>query len=393
MLDLRSPTREGRYHAGVSNRGTVLLMLGRGSTPSSDLPRWFDLMFHIAGRVLVIAAAGAVVVWVGSILYLVTVPVLLALLLAAVATPPVERLQRRGLSRSAAAASVYLIAVVGAGGVGAFVTRSFTSQVRELGPKLQKGWDSLLTWLADGPFSFEQDRVSEAVTGLFSSGGPFSAGRIIGGAGEVVAGLILALVLSFFFVKDGPLLARWLTGLFPEGQRGTAVAVGQRMWMSLGGFMRGTALVAAIDAVGIAVGLAIIGVPAILPLVVLVFLGGFIPVLGATITGLLAVLVAFAWGGVGSAAAVAVVVLVVQQVESNVLQPMIMRRSVALHPVVVLCALTAGASLAGIIGALIAVPIAAALAAAGNELRSRHDSSGGSTEPAGTDDRAPGQSI
>jgi predicted PurR-regulated permease PerM len=344
-------------------------MPGLDEPTPTDLPRWFELSARVAVRLLVLVAAVAVVVWAAATLYLVTVPVLLALLLAAVATPPVERLQRRGMPRGAATALVYLFGVAAAATVSAVVANAFVDQARQLGPALALGWESLLQWLADGPFAIDREQVSGAVSGLVAPGGPFSAGRLLGGASEVLAGAVLALVLSFFFVKDGPVIARWLAELFPVSRQGVASAVGRRMWVSLGGFMRGTALVALIDAVGIAIGLFIVGVPLVLPLAVLVFFGGFIPVLGATITGLLAVLVAFAWGGTGPALATAVVVLIVQQVESNVLQPLIMRRSVALHPVVVLCALTTGAALAGIIGALIAVPIAAALSAAANELR------------------------
>jgi putative heme transporter len=343
-----------------------------GSLPPSDLPRWFDLTARIAARTLIIAAAVAAMVWVAVTLYLVSVPLLLAMLLAAVATPPVERLQSRGLSRPSATAIVYALAATVTVAVVTFVANAFASQVSELGPTLREGWESLTDWLSEGPLGIDRIQVSETVNGLVSADGPVSPGRVLGGAGDVLAGASLALVLSFFFVKDGPTLARWLAGLVPPTHRETASAVGRRMWVSLGGFMRGTALVAAIDAVGIAIGLYIIGVPVVLPLAVLVFLGGFIPVLGAAATGLVAVLVAFAWGGTGPALATAAVVLVVQQIESNVLQPLIMRRSVSLHPVVVLCALTAGASLAGIVGALISVPITAALSAAGNELRRRH---------------------
>ncbi len=138
--------------------------------------------------------------------------------------------------------------------------------------------------------------------------------------------------------------------------------------------MRGTALVALVDAIGIGVGLAILGVPLVLPIAVLTFFGGFIPVIGAFVAGLIAVLVALAsTGELTTTLLVLAVVVGVQQFESNVLQPVIMRRAVSLHPVVILAALTAGGLLAGIIGAFLAVPIAAVLSAVGNELRLRHE--------------------
>jgi predicted PurR-regulated permease PerM len=150
-------------------------------------------------------------------------------------------------------------------------------------------------------------------------------------------------------------------------------AVGRRAWTALAGFIRGTAAVALIDAIGIGIGLAIVGVPLVLPIAVLVFLGGFIPVIGAFVTGLLAVLVALAAGGLQQALIVLAIVVAVQQIESNVLQPVIMRRAVSLHPVVILAALTAGAALTGVVGAFLAVPIAAVASAVGNELRLRHE--------------------
>jgi putative heme transporter len=177
-------------------------------------------------------------------------------------------------------------------------------------------------------------------------------------------------------------------------------ATGRRAWVALSGFVRGTATIALIDAVAIGIGLAIVGVPLVLPLAVLVFLGAFIPVIGAFFSGLIAVLVALASGGFVTALIVLAIVFGVQQVEGNVLQPTIMRRAVALHPVVVLAALTAGGVLAGIIGAFLAVPVAAVLSAVGNELRLRHeadvrdDPAEDSPEPLGpTDDPVPSDQL
>ena len=163
---------------------------------------------------------------------------------------------------------------------------------------------------------------------------------------------------------------------------------GARSWTALGGYVRGTATIALIDAIGIMIGLLILQVPLVAPLTLLVFLGGFLPVIGAFIAGLVAVLVALAAAGIVKALLVLGVILLVQQIEGHLLQPVIMRRAVALHPVVILTALAAGAALAGIVGAFLSVPIAAVVAAAGNELRLRAEAAR-DAGPGGVDDPDP----
>jgi putative heme transporter len=189
-----------------------------------------------------------------------------------------------------------------------------------------------------------------------------------------ITALALAIVLLFFFVKDGDQIVAWMIARTPDTHRATVRATGRRAWVALSGFVRGTAVVALVDAIGIGIGLAILGIPLVLPIAVITFFAGFIPVVGAFVAGLIAVLVALASTGdlVTTLLTLGVVVLV-QQFESNVLQPVIMRRAVSLHPVVILASLTAGGLLVGVIGAFLAVPVAAVLSAVGNELRLRHE--------------------
>jgi predicted PurR-regulated permease PerM len=331
-----------------------------------------ERLSQIIGRFLVLLLGIAVFGWLVLKLSLVFVPLMLAVLLAAVITPLVNRLERSGINRLVAVSAVYLAAIAITAGVFAAIVPLFIEQARDLGPTLRAGWVSVSGWLEEGPLGWDRDRIDELVAPV-TSGEVIPLARIASGAGEVLAGALLTLVLSFFFVKDGPEISDWILARTPAAYRDAVGAAGERMWGSFGGFMRGTSLVALVDAVGIAIGLTLIGVPLVLPLALLVFLGGFVPVIGAAITGLLAVLVALAWGGVGPALATLLVVVVVQQVESNVLQPLVMRRSVSLHPVVVLAALTAGATTVGIVGALLAVPVTAAVVAAGNEIRIRSE--------------------
>jgi putative heme transporter len=343
------------------------------------VPAWLDTAVQYTWRGLVLVIGITAVIVVMMRLYLVSLPILLALILATLCVPPARRLERLGLPRLAAA---FLVVIGGIGslvGVGALLTPTFIEQGRELQPSVAQGVDSILVWLEEGPVGYDRTELEElfnqALMTLQDQAGTIasSVGTFALALGQGLAALALAIVLLFFFVKDGEQIVAWFIKLVPEHHSDTARAAGARGWVALSGFVRGTALVALIDALGIGIGLFLLDVPAYLPLAVLIFFGGFIPVIGATVTGLLAVLVALASGGLTTALAVGGLVLVVQQVESNVLQPTIMRRAVALHPVVILAVLTGGAVLIGVVGAFLAVPVAAVAAAVGNELRLRHE--------------------
>jgi putative heme transporter len=351
------------------------------------VPSWLATSASWAWRLLALLAASSVVLWLLIRLYLVSLPVIIALILATLCVPPARALEARGLHRTASAAIVVIGGLVALGGVFAALTPAFIAQVQELRPTVIAAIDQLFVFLETGPLGWDR----EEVMGFFETGlqaaqerGGEIASQVVSGAAiavQAIAALTLAIVLLFFFVKDGEQIVAWLLSRTPVDHQETMRAVGRRAWTALAGFVRGTAAVALIDAIGIGVGLAIVGVPLVLPIAVLVFLGGFIPVIGAFVTGLLAVLVALAAGGLQQALIVFAIVLAVQQIESNVLQPVIMRRAVSLHPVVILAALTAGATLTGIIGAFLAVPIAAVVAAAGNELRLRHEAASAGVEP------------
>jgi predicted PurR-regulated permease PerM len=339
-------------------------------------PAWLDTAAGYSWRLLVVAAAAGAAALALAHLYLVVLPVVVAAVLATICVPPARRLEAMGLNRLAAASVVVIGGIAALAAVVAAVTPAFVRQARDLGPTVEAGVDRILVWLEEGPIGWDRDQVIGAISGIVTDEQFVSrAARLAGTVGEMLVGLVLTLVLLFFFVKDGPQLTGWVARHVAPRHRDTVAAVASRGWTSLGGFVRGTAIVALIDAVGIGLGLAVIGVPLVLPLMLAVFIGGFVPVVGAVVTGMLAVLVALAWGGLAPALAVLAVVVAVQQFESNVLQPVVMRRAVYLHPVVILSALTAGAVLGGIIGAFLAVPLTAVAAAVGNELRLRHQAS------------------
>ena len=349
----------------------------REARPGIAVPPWLDTLAQFSWRLLVVLVGVAGLVFLFTRLYLVSLPIILALILATIAVPPARRLERRGVPGLLAA----LVVVVGGtitflGGI-VLLVPPFTRQVAALGPTIAEAFDRVLEWLDEGPFGLDRAEIEALITEAVANVGQFSGavasqvGTIAIAVGEVLAAVSLAVVLLFFFVKDGEQIVGWFIARAPERLRNDMRAAGARGWAALAGYVRGTAAVALIDAVGIGIGLLIVGVPLVLPLTLLVFIGGFVPVIGAFVSGLLATLVALATGGLSTALIVLGIVVLVQQVETNVLQPMIMRRAVSLHPIVILSVLTAGAVIVGIVGAFLAVPLAATLAAVGNELRLR----------------------
>jgi len=356
---------------------------GAGAADTTSAPRtppvpaWLDTLAQFSWRLLVVLIGVAGLVMVLTRLYLVSLPVILALVFATIAVPPARRLERRGVPRLVAALTVVV------GGAAAFLggivllVPPFTRQVAALGPTVSEAFDRVLDWIETGPLNLDRGDIETLVTDALDNVGQFSGaiatqvGSIAIAVGEILAAISLAIVLLFFFVKDGEQIVGWFIARAPERLRDDMRASGARGWGALAGYVRGTAAIALIDAVGIGLGLLIVGVPLVLPLTLLVFLGGFVPVIGAFASGLLATLVALATGGLTTALIVLAIVVVVQQVESTILQPMIMRRAVSLHPIVILSVLTSGAIIVGVLGAFLAVPIAATLAAVGNELRLR----------------------
>ncbi len=362
---------------GPADPDADALVVERGG--DQRVPTWLDTAVQYTWRGIVLLAGLAVLIVAMTRLYLVTLPVIIALILSTLCVPPARRLERAGWPRIAAAGLVVVGGVGSFFGIIALMTPAFVSQIQELGPTVAEGFNQLVLWLQEGPIGYDREQLDELLATVMDTVSG-AAGTIAAQVGtlafaivEGFTALVLALVLLFFFVKDGEQLVAWFLRLTPSAHRDDIRAAGQRGWVALSGFVRGTSLVALIDAVGIGIGLLILDVPLVLPLSVLVFFGGFVPVIGAFVTGLLAVLVALADQGLQTAIIMALIVLAVQQIESNLLQPTIMKRAVSLHPVVILGVLTAGAVLIGIVGAFLAVPVTAVLAAVGNELRIRHE--------------------
>jgi predicted PurR-regulated permease PerM len=343
------------------------------------LERGFDTAAAKSWRLLVLVAMVGIVVWILARLYLVTVPILVALVLSTLFIPPARWLARRGINGTLAA----FVAVVGGAliclALIMLVVTLFVQQAASMTDAVAGMRSTVLGWLQHGPLGLSSEQIAN-LTGRASeqlrrnagaiAGGVFASARILT---EALAGALLTLVLLFFFVKDGESMTKWMLARLPDRHTECARALGRRTWETLCGYIHGVIVVALVDAVVIGIALLLVGVPIALPLAILVFFSGFFPTIGAIVSGALAVLATLITAGPIQALIILGVVILVQQLEGYLLHPFVMRRAVPLHPAVVLVVLTAGALLGGIAGAAFAVPFAAVLSAAGNELRLSHE--------------------
>jgi len=329
-------------------------------------PHLFDVARRCAALLLIAATLGLVVFGLVKIAT-VTLAVFAALLFTCLLWP-VARWLDRWLPRSLACLAALLLAVGAVTAAFVWIVPAAISQIGDNRDQLTQNVRDLWNRFGQGPLSMDrlsgylQKNSHRVFTGLGS-------GLVT--ATEFVGGLLLALVLTFFFLRDGQswMQAR-LRSLGPERERVFQPAF-LRAWKTLRGWIRGAALIALIDAAGIGLGLLVLGVPLALPIALLVFLGAFIPVLGATVTGAIAVLVAWATGGTTDGLITLGIVVAVQQLEGNVLEPLVMGRSIPLHPATVLIVVAAGALVGGIGGALASVPLTAVTVAFLQEVKRR----------------------
>jgi predicted PurR-regulated permease PerM len=321
-----------------------------------------------SAQFLLIAAAVVVLFYVLGRLWSILLPIVLGLLLATVLWPLTRFLRNHGWPPALAASTVLLAFLAAFGGIIAAIAPSVADQVTELADQATAGLQDVQEWLSGPPFNLREGQIDQAVDSTIDSiqgNAQNIAGYALTGVSAVGNGLInlvLALVLVFFFLKDGPRWVPWLSAQTgPKAARHVA-ALSYKTWSTLSEFIRQQALVGFIDAFFIGLGLWIFDVPLVLPLAVLTFFGAFIPIIGAFVAGAFAVLIALVDEGFTVALIIFGIVLLVQQIEGNVLQPIIQGRGFNLHAAVVILAVTAGSSLAGIIGAFLSVPIAAIIA-------------------------------
>ena len=323
-----------------------------------------------AWRGLVLGAATVAALYLISILSEVVIPLLVALLLTALLQPVYQGLSRyipRGLA--AGITVIGTLAVVF--GLLSFVGSQLTSQFDDMATKVTDGIDQIRRWLNStfGITDTQLEGYIDQARDWLSSGNLADTATSAGlTATHIVAGFFLALFALYFFLYDGPLIWRWVVRLFPSGARAKVHSSGIIAWAQLSSFTRATLLVAAADAAGIGLGAAILGVPFASGIALLVFFGAFIPVVGAAISGTVAVLLALVALGPVQALIMLGIVIGVQQIESHLLQPFLVGRVMRIHPLAVIFAIAAGIVLAGIIGGLIAVPTVAVLNAVGHHL-------------------------
>ena len=352
------------------------------------VPRAMAVATAWAWRLLVIGAVVYFLLKLLALFIVLVAPVLIALLLVALVKPLTDALVVGRVPRGVAALLTVLLVIAVVAGLVTVVGTQVVSGFPELQRQAQAGVDEVRRWLAGPPLHLTTDQLAGYVDQLRRS---LAGGRnqLVSGAlaatataGHVLAGVFVALFSTYFFLAQGRAIWVWLVRLLPRPARGPLDLAAQRGWVTLTSFVRATVVVALVDAVGIALGAAVLGVPLVVPLGVLVFLGAFIPVVGALVSGSVAVLIALVAVGPVKALLMLAVVVGVQQVEAHVMQPFLLGRAVSVHPLAVILGISAGALVAGIIGALFAVP----LIATGNTMVL---SLAGHADPSPDDDTGP----
>jgi predicted PurR-regulated permease PerM len=347
----------------------------------------------VSAELLLIVGAVVVIGYVVGALWGVLLPVVLGLLISTVLWPPTRFLRRHGWPPALAAAVVLVGALALFGGLIALIAPQVADQAGELASQTVAALDNVQKWLEGPPLNIGEDQIGNAidsVIGRLQENATDIAGYALTTASSIGNGLlnlVLALVLAFFFIKDGPRWTPWLAAQTGPRAAPHVIALSQKTWSTLSEFIKQQAFVGFIDAFFIGLGLLIFGVPLVIPLSVITFLGAFIPIIGAFVAGAFAVLIALVTKGFTTALIILIIVLAVQQLEGNVLQPIIQGRGFNLHAAVVILAVTAGGGLAGITGAFLAVPVAALIAVIYRYVRDQLDQ----REPEVTADGTVGQ--
>jgi predicted PurR-regulated permease PerM len=339
------------------------------------VPRGLAVASAITLRLLIVVGGVVLVALGASRLMLVVLPVIIALLLTTLLAPGARWLEARRWRPSWAAAAVTFVALLVFAGLWALIIPGVLSQSDDLFANLEDGAAKAVSVLE--PLGVGRADVDRAIDdGLSSVQGSAVANEVLTGAvllTQWAAAVILIVVLTFFFVKDGARLWGWVLELFHEDRQPVLREVGERSWGALSAYVQGVVLVATIDAVLIGLTLVIVGVPVAMPLIVLTFVAAFFPIVGAFLAGAAAVLVALVANGLGAALVILAVIVAVQQLEGNVFYPVVVGRKLQLHPVGILLALTAGGVLAGVVGAFLAVPVAAVTGAVLSFTRERRE--------------------
>ncbi len=354
------------------------------------LPAWLRRLAGVSAAALLV---GAVLWFVTTLLLrvaLVTYSLAIAVLLTALLAALAGRLRRLGAPAGLAALGAIVLLLAAPAAAGLLIYSRVRGTAGQLGTAVTSGIDELRSLLVDGPLHLDPAQLGalrDSLVGYLQQAAPTP----VAGATTVLHMLgaaVFVLFAVFFLLKDGPTMWRWALSWAPAGRRARIDGAGRQAWAALTGYTRGIVLIALADAVLIGAGLLVLGVPLWLSLTLLTFFAAFVPILGATVAGAAAVLVTLVTNDLRDALIVLVIVLAVQQIEGNVLQPLVMGRAVSLHPLAILIAVTCGTLLLGIIGAILAVPLVAATYQAVAHLTGRHqsepDTSRAAAAPQGT---------
>ncbi|WP_405555626.1 AI-2E family transporter [Streptomyces canus] len=358
-----APERRPKKPSGAASRAPVVLV--PRPDPAQAVPWGVRVAAEAGWRLLVLAGTVWVLMRVISSVQLVVFAFVVALLITALLQPTVARLMRHGVPRGPATALTAILGFVVIGLMGWFVTWQVMENIDDLSDQIQSGIDDLRNWLLKSPFHVTDKQINQIAKNLREAVGAntdqiTSAGlEGVQVVVEALTGILLTFFSTLFLLYDGRRIWAWTLKLVPAAARPAVAGAGPRAWRTLTAYVRGTVLVALIDAVFIGIGIYFLDVPMAVPLAVFIFLFSFIPLVGAVASGALAVLVALVTQGVFTAVMTLAVVLAVQQIEGHILQPFILGRAVRVHPLAVVLTVATGAMVAGIGGAVVAVPLVA----------------------------------
>ncbi|WP_107704651.1 AI-2E family transporter [Nocardioides allogilvus] len=354
----------------------ITITTGASNFSRAQVPWGIDLAAAWSWRLIIIAAAVFGLAWVLAFFAVITMPLAISLLIAALVGPAVALLQRIGVPRGLAAGIVMIVGITTVGLLLTYVGQQVAAGAQDLADSVVEGLGQVKDWLRDGPLNLSDSQLNgwiesaqRTITENSREGSAVTRLTELGTAvGHVFAGFFIVLFSTYFFLADGSRIWAWLVRLAPRAAREHVDGSGRVAWISLTQFVRATVLVALADAIGVTIVAALLGVPFVLAIGVLVFLGAFIPMVGATVAGSVAILVALVDQGPLTALLMLGGVILVQQIEGHILQPFLMGRFVSVHPLGVIVAIGCGVLVAGIAGALIAVPLVAAGNAVVNHL-------------------------
>ena len=333
-----------------------------------------DRLAAYSWRLIAIAGAGVAIVALLVRLRVVLFPIIIATFLAVALTPIAHALKKRGAPPALAAAVAFLVFFGTLGGVISLVVPTVADEVGDLGGTIAEATNSLERWLIDDVGVTEQriETIRGQITRSARGAATGSSSAILGGAvlvGEVIAGFVLSLFLAFFMVKDGPKFQAFLLRRVPADRKEFATRLAARGWRTLGGYLRGSALLGIVESTIIGITMAIVGASLIPAVMAVTLLGAFVPFVGAVAAGVLATAVTLVTAGSGPALVVGIVALIVQQLDNDFLAPIVFGKTLDLHPVAVLLGVATGAAVGGLPTAVLAVPITALIFNLTNEAR------------------------